>query len=88
MKMNSLFKALGLTMISELNAQVFNSHCTYAVRHRKDKCNQTLQNIKDKYISKADTKPYFLHELTLISKHKQVQFQFLPRTIILILMQQ
>jgi hypothetical protein len=55
---NSLFNVLGFTIISELNAHIFNSHCTYAVRQedRKQNFNRRHQKIKlMKY-----TKPYFL----------------------------
>lgn len=45
---NSLFNVLGFTIISELNAHIFNSHCTYAVKreYRKQKFNQRHQKIK------------------------------------------
>jgi hypothetical protein len=59
---NSLFNVLGFTIIPELNAHIFNSHCTYAVRQedRRQKLNRRLQNIILNYINKVDTKPYFL----------------------------
>ena len=48
MKINSRFYVLRIASNSENDAHIFNSHCTFAIRHRKieEKCLNQTQTLK------------------------------------------